>query len=73
MKYYEIVKFYQDEDKHPRVLQRNYSLEEARKYCDDPELDSKTAKQPKGCGGDEKLIQKWNDEHKHWFVGFREQ
>ena len=70
---YEIVKFYQNPSHQPIVLRHNYTLEEARKYCDDPELSSKTAQPPLGCGGDERKIQVWNDKQKHWFVGFRRQ
>lgn len=72
-KKYEIVKFYQTNEKLPYVVQRNYSLEEARAYCDDPESSSMTAKPPKGCGGDQAKILKWHELQKHWFLGYREQ
>lgn len=68
---YEIVKFYQNPSKKARVLRGGCTLEEAREFCDDPELSSMTARSPKGCDGDERKIQKWNDKQKHWFVGFR--
>lgn len=68
---YEIVRFYQDPNRYPTVLQHGYTLEEARKYCDDPELSSETAQPPIGCGGDERKISKWHEKNKHWFVGFR--
>ena len=70
---YETVKFWQRPDKKARVLRRDLTLEEARVFCDDSELSSRTAQSPKGCGGDERKIQKWNDKQKHWFVGFRRQ
>lgn len=70
---YEVVRFYQDSTKAPTVLQSGYTLEEARKYCDDPETSSMTAKSPKGCDGDERKIEKWNEKQKHWFVGYRRQ
>lgn len=70
---YEAVKFYEREGKRPKVLCKDLTLEEARAYCDDPELSSLTAHSPKGCGGDERKIQKWHDKQKHWFVGFRSQ
>ena len=68
---YEAVKFYQHPDKKAKVLRKGLTLEEARNYCDDPELSSRTAQSPKGCGSDEHKIQVWNDKQKHWFVGFR--
>lgn len=70
MRTYNIVRFYEDLDRKPTVLQRGYTLEEARKYCDDPELSSYTAQSPKGCNGDTKKIEKWHKLKKHWFVGF---
>lgn len=70
---YEAVKFWQHPDKAPKVLRKDLTLEEAREYCNDPELSSRTARSPKGCGGDERKIQSWNDKQKHWFVGFRRQ
>lgn len=47
-----------------------YTLEQARKYCSDPETSSKTAKPPLGCGGDPKKIERWHKLQKHWFCGF---
>lgn len=70
---YETVKFYRHPSKKAKVLRKNLTLDEARNYCDDPELSSRTAQSPKGCGGDERKIQVWNDKQKHWFVGFRRQ
>lgn len=70
---YEAVKFWQYPDKKPKVLRKDLTLEEARTFCDDPELSSRTAQPPKGCGGNEHKIQVWNDKQKHWFVGFRRQ
>lgn len=70
---YKAIKFYQNPEKKPQVLRRDLTLEEAREFCDDPELSSKTAKPPKGCGGDERKIQAWGNKQKHWFVGFRRQ
>lgn len=70
---YEVVKFYQDPSKKAKVLRGGCTLEEARALCDDPELSSRTAKPPKGCGGNEHKIQAWSDKQKHWFVGFRRQ
>lgn len=70
---YEAVKFWQHPDKKPKVLRRDLTLEEARKFCDDPEQSSMTAHPPKGCGGDERKIQKWHEKQKHWFVGYMRQ
>lgn len=70
---YEAVKFYQHPNKKPRVLRKDLTLDEARAFCNDPELSSRTAQPPNGCGGDECKVQKWGDRQKHWFVGFREQ
>lgn len=70
-KIYEAVRFYQHPDRKPKVLRKGLTLEEAREYCDDPELSSMTAQSPKGCGSDERKIQVWNSKQKHWFVGFR--
>ena len=73
MKFYEVVKFWQNPDKKAKILRKDLTLEQARKFCDDPELSSRTATPPVGCGGDNNKIQRWNDSQKHWFVGFREQ
>jgi hypothetical protein len=70
---YEICKFYQNPDKQTQILRRGLSLEEARDYCDDPELSSRTAQTPKGCAGNQKRIEKWGIKQKHWFVGYRRQ
>ena len=70
---YETIKIYERPGKEARVLQRNLTLDEARKYCDDPETSSMTATPPNGYGGDERKIQAWHDKEKHWFVGYRRQ
>ncbi len=67
---YEIVRYYED-DRRPRVMQRGLSEEQARKWCNDPETSSYTAKAPRGCEGKEKRIDKWHDEKRHWFDAFR--
>lgn len=69
-KTYLLVKFYQNPDKKPFTVQKGYSLEEARKYCDDPESSSMTAQPPRGCGGDPAKIDDWHAKQKHWFIGF---
>ena len=71
MKTYSIVRFYENPNKKPTVLQRGYDLEQARAYCDDPRLSSLTAQYPKGCNGDKKKIAEWHKKQKHWFVGFK--
>lgn len=68
---YKIVRFHQSDTRRARVMQKNLTLEKARKWCNDPESSSKTA--TKACHGDEKLIAKWEDQQKHWFDGFTEQ
>lgn len=71
METYEVVRFYQNENKCSTILQSGLTLEEARKFVDDPEMSSKTARKPKGCEGDPAMIERWNNKNKHWFVGFR--
>lgn len=69
MQYYEIVKFRQNGT--PRV-QRGYgrlTISEARAICSDPETSSRTAST--ACNNNEKLINKWHEKQKHWFLGFR--
>lgn len=65
---YNIIKFYQDGRR--RVIRRGLDLDQARKYCDDPELSSRTASKPKGCARDEAQIARWDEKNKHWFYGF---
>ena len=70
---YEIIKFYQNPDKRPKVLRGGLTLAQARKICDNPELSSITASAPKGCEKNEQKIAHWSVKQKHWFVGFRGQ
>lgn len=70
MKVYCIKKYYERSDRPARIIQKGYTLEQAREYCSDPETSSMTARPPLGCGGDPKKIAKWHERQKHWFCGF---
>lgn len=67
---YNIRRFYENPNRDSRVVQRGLSLEQAKKWCNDPETSSYTAKAPKGCEGNEKKIERWHEKNKHWFDGF---
>lgn len=67
---YKIIRFYQN-DRRPRVQRRGLTLEQAQKWCTDPETSSQTARAPRGCDGDERKIERWNDKQKHWFDGYQ--
>ncbi|MBQ3946017.1 MAG: hypothetical protein II670_10490 [Alphaproteobacteria bacterium] len=67
---YNIRRFYENENRDSRIVQQDLTLEQARRWCNDPETSSYTAQPPKGCGGDEEKIQRWHDKKKHWFDGF---
>lgn len=69
---YKIVRFYQNE-RRPRTMAKSLTLEAARKWCNDPETSSSTARKPKGCDGDEAMIERWNEKQKHWFDGYESQ
>lgn len=72
---YKIVRFYQNERK-PRTIAKNLTLEAAQKWCNDPETSSKTAKSPRGCGTGRwqaRNIENWNKLQKHWFDGYERQ
>lgn len=68
--FYEVVKYYQY-DRKPIVIAIGRTEREAQRICQDPETSSMTARKPKGCNGDEKQIQRWHKELKHWFYGHR--
>lgn len=70
-KLYEVVRF--RENGTQRVQKRNLTLKQAQDWCNDPETSSMTASSPRGCHGSQKLIDKWHEQNKHWFDGFREQ
>lgn len=70
-KTYSIVRFSQSGKQ--RVQKRGLSLAQAQKHCEDPDTSSMTARKPRGCNGDEKMIQRWHDNNKHWFDGYREE
>lgn len=70
MKVYCIKKFYESTNRPARIIQRGYTLEQAREYCSDPETSSMTASKPHGCAGDQKQIERWHKLQKHWFCGF---
>lgn len=65
---YEIIRFYEDLDRHPRVMRTGLTREQAVKHCEDPETSSYTAKHC--CHGSQKLIDKWHNEKRHWFDSF---
>lgn len=66
---YKVVKFYQD-GRPSKTIRRGLSRDEARAFCNDPELSSRTASRPKGCAGNEAQIARWDEKQKHWFCGF---
>jgi hypothetical protein len=70
-KYYQVVRFSQKNGR-GRVQAKNLTLEQARKWCNDPQTSSHTADKPRGCGGDEAMIQRWNEKDKHWFDGYEQ-
>lgn len=69
MTQYKVVKFYQA-DRKAQVMRTGLTEAEAQKMCQDPETSSRTAKQPKGCYGNEAQIERWNEKKKHWFYGY---
>jgi hypothetical protein len=74
-KIYMIVRRYQNERK-PRVMAKNLTLEAAQAWCNDPETSSMTAKSPRGCGTgrfQQRNIENWHKLQKHWFDGYEEQ
>ncbi|MBA3678611.1 hypothetical protein H0W80_00185 [Candidatus Saccharibacteria bacterium] len=66
---YEVRKIYQGESK-SRVIRIGLTESEAQKICQDPETSSMTARKPKGCNNDDKQIQRWHNEQKHWFYSY---
>ena len=66
---YEVVKFTQKGQQ--SVIRIGLTEKEAQKICQDPETSSVTARTPKGCNGNEKQIQRWQELNKHWFYGYR--
>lgn len=66
---YNIVRFYED-GRNRRVVARVYGIKAAKKWCNDPETSSYTAKSPRGCNGKEEKIEQWHKEKRHWFDGF---
>lgn len=69
-KLYNIVRRYQN-GKKPRIVQRGLNLKKAQAWCEDTATSSMTAKT--ACNGNEKAIQRWHDEQKHWFDGYEEE
>lgn len=67
--YYKIVRMYEN-DRRPRTITKNLTLAEAQKWCQDPETSSISAAPPRGCGHDERKIERWHDKQKHWFDGY---
>jgi hypothetical protein len=59
-----------EDGRKPRLMRRNLTLAEARKHCQDPETSSISAKKPRGCGHDERMVERWHDLQKHWFDGY---
>lgn len=55
----------------PKLQKSGLTLDQARAWCNDPETSSKTAKQPRGCGGKESTIERWHTTQRHWFDGYR--
>lgn len=72
MTLYKVVRYYQNNRK-PKVLKTNLTLEKAQEWCNDPETSSRTASQANGgCADDEKMIKRWDAANKHWFDGYTE-
>lgn len=69
MTFYEVVKFTQTGKQ--TVVRIGLTKREAQKICQDPETSSMTARYPKGCDGNEKMINRWHEKQKHWFYGYR--
>lgn len=69
---YSVYRFYQN-DRRRRRMATDLTLKQAQDWCNDPETSSHTAEKPKGCGGDERAIERWNDKQKHWFDGYERQ
>lgn len=65
---YEVVRMYQDGRK-SRTQQHNLTLEQAQKWCNDPETSSKTASKYAGMTKQKNLDRKCG----HWFDGYRQQ
>lgn len=70
MKQYNVYRYSQNS--YPRLIKHGLSIVEATELCSDPETSSLTARKPKGCDGDEAMIQRWHNTNKHWFYGFEE-
>lgn len=74
-KVYMIVRQYQNE-RPPRTIAKNLTLEAAQAWCNDPETSSMTAKSPRGCGTgrwQKRNQERWHKLQKHWFDGYTEQ
>lgn len=67
-KLYHVIRFSQGGKS--MIVKRNVTLEEAQRICNDPETSSHTARKPKGCEGDEAMIERWSEKQKHWFYGY---
>lgn len=66
---YEVFKITQEGKQ--TVITTGLTEKEAQKICQDPETSSMTARKPKGCDGDEKQIERWHRQNKHWFYAYR--
>lgn len=44
---YNIIRYYSD-SRHPRIMQRGLTLDQAQKWCNDLETSSKTARRGRG-------------------------
>lgn len=69
---YKIVRMYEN-DRRPRTIQKNLTLKQAQEWCQDPETSSMTARKPRGCDQDERQIERWHAQNKHWFDGYERQ
>lgn len=68
-KQYLVVRYYQN-NRNKRIQRTGLTLKQAQEWCEDPETSSMTAKN--ACNGNDKIIDKWHDNQKHWFDGYEE-
>src|SRR4051794_29755729 len=63
-RWYKIVRFFQRDDKRPKVIKRRLTLEEAQRHCAEPETSSQT------CTSNKRRA--YTRLHGPWFDGYQE-